>query len=431
MVALKPTSAGVRMLTLDGGGVRACMQLEILQALQLELGELPLQCFFDLMVGTSAGGIVALGLGVEDWRVDDCARKFDNLCAESFKRRKSTRLPGLSHLAILRGSSIYATSPIEAALQRTFTDEFLFGGELQRCRSRCKVAVISGTLSRAVVLSNYNRDQLSGGADETYDFLRPDYASDELKIWEAARATSAAPSYFESFTTGTSKLTLIDGALYHNNPIVVAERERRKLWPDLPGLPPLLPDLVISIGTGTTASPSPEPGNQHNSDRKTGFLDVFRRQHWVQVAHSIISSTTNAALAWDHFYRNQSLLHQKRYRRLNAVIEGQPPKLDDVSRLTELRSFTQAKLRDPSFHNEVRDIAQRLIASSFYFEPLKKSRLTAAGSCVIYGSIFCRLRPHSEEFRELGMYLDSRSTTNDWPYFVIQEVGKEQDSERV
>lgn len=53
MVAVKPARAGVRLLCLDGGGVRGIAQLHVLREIEMVLGPgLPIQLFFDLMVGT-------------------------------------------------------------------------------------------------------------------------------------------------------------------------------------------------------------------------------------------------------------------------------------------------------------------------------------------------------------------------------------------
>ena len=55
-VYLKPATAGVRMLNIDGGGVRGVVPLEFLTRLQNELGpKARVQDFFDIAFGTSAG----------------------------------------------------------------------------------------------------------------------------------------------------------------------------------------------------------------------------------------------------------------------------------------------------------------------------------------------------------------------------------------
>jgi patatin-like phospholipase/acyl hydrolase len=76
------------------------------------------------------------------------------------------------------------------------------------------------------------------------------YRSDEEDsvqgtIWEVARATSAAPTFFPSISFGNPPVNYVDGAMVHNNPIRLLMREITKVWgPDA--------DLscVLSIGTG-------------------------------------------------------------------------------------------------------------------------------------------------------------------------------------
>jgi RING-type zinc-finger len=55
-ISLRPKSAGVRILSLDGGGVRGVVELKILERIELEMGlGVPISDLFDLMVGTSSG----------------------------------------------------------------------------------------------------------------------------------------------------------------------------------------------------------------------------------------------------------------------------------------------------------------------------------------------------------------------------------------
>lgn len=62
LVRLKPRCAGVRILTLDGGGVRGVVELAIISRLEKYIGlKLPFNTFFDLIVGTSTG---KCGLGI-------------------------------------------------------------------------------------------------------------------------------------------------------------------------------------------------------------------------------------------------------------------------------------------------------------------------------------------------------------------------------
>lgn len=61
-VIVKPPGAGIRVLSLDGGGIRGIVELITLQHIQTELGvRLPIQAFFDLIVGTSTVSVPSIG----------------------------------------------------------------------------------------------------------------------------------------------------------------------------------------------------------------------------------------------------------------------------------------------------------------------------------------------------------------------------------
>jgi patatin-like phospholipase/acyl hydrolase len=66
-----------------------------------------------------------------------------------------------------------------------------------------------------------------------------------MEVWEAAAATSAASSYFKPFYHHASARSYLDGGLYYNNPVMIAHKEMRMLWPDVDQ-----PDILLSIGTG-------------------------------------------------------------------------------------------------------------------------------------------------------------------------------------
>ena len=73
-----------------------------------------------------------------------------------------------------------------------------------------------------------------------------------LRCSEAARATSAAPTYFEpaNLQWADENRTLIDGGVYMNSPAVSAYAEARKLFPDEP-------IAMLSLGTGELTRPIP------------------------------------------------------------------------------------------------------------------------------------------------------------------------------
>jgi patatin-like phospholipase/acyl hydrolase len=61
----------------------------------------------------------------------------------------------------------------------------------------------------------------------SYESAEYDSISKDCKIWEAARATSAASTFFEPIRIGSCNQTFVDGALGHNNPIDRVDDESR------------------------------------------------------------------------------------------------------------------------------------------------------------------------------------------------------------
>lgn len=62
------------------------------------------------------------------------------------------------------------------------------------------------------------------------------------RVWEALRASSCAPTYFDEFSVGNDKHQ--DGGCIANNPTAIAVHEAKCLWPNRKI------DCIVSIGTG-------------------------------------------------------------------------------------------------------------------------------------------------------------------------------------
>ncbi|KAF9762619.1 hypothetical protein IL306_003360, partial [Fusarium sp. DS 682] len=167
--AIRPPLSGLRVLSLDGGGVRGIVELTVLNRLEKEIGlGLPIENFFDLIVGTSTG------------------------------------------------DSIYKTDILENALQNAF--EGKDPKSLYGLNSSCRIAVTTTAKEDCHLIANYN----PGGKDR--------YLDSTLPLWKAARCTSAAPMYFEHISHAGHECR--DGGLKENNPIQVALNESRKIWED-------------------------------------------------------------------------------------------------------------------------------------------------------------------------------------------------------
>ena len=209
----------------------------------------------------STGGIIALGLGVKQWSLNHCVTEFIRLCDRAFTPREFNSVAGLSQVTTLKHGSKYKTQPLQSALREVFDREQLYGGPRKahyEYDTKVAVTTTSGTGQRAIVLANYSRQEEN---EPNYKFEFPH----DLQIWEAAGATSAAPPFFKPFES-QAKQTYLDGAIYYNNPVKVADNERKFLWPDVADASP---DILLSIGTGMNKQKINEELENDSTHRST------------------------------------------------------------------------------------------------------------------------------------------------------------------
>ena len=203
-----------------------------------------------------------------------------------------------------------------------------------------------------------------------------------------ARATSAAPSYFKLFRSKRSSRGYLDGALYHNNPIRVADLERRLIWPDTEFSPP---DILLSIGTSCNNNigqeaqnrlhlpppasdptlPTAEGGDSQHEKRKLVRKKTTQMSKIINIMKNRVENILDTEMTWLIFMSDAARGDEDtktRYRRINPGIGRDPPKLDDVKMLPSLRRSIQAILKHEDLRKQIEAIARHLVASSFYVE---------------------------------------------------------------
>ncbi|KAI9712097.1 MAG: hypothetical protein M1820_001806 [Bogoriella megaspora] len=392
---IKDINDGASILNprLLGGGIRGIVELEILRLIEEAMGgNLPISIFFDLIVGTSTGGLIALGLGARNWSVDKCIDRFQSLCHAAFTRRSGSEVPIIGWLVDNYNHSRYETSPLEKALQKAFSkDEFLFGGRrpAQYSGSFTKVAVIatSAATGNPMVLSNYNRPD---SEKFSYHFQRPARVLSELKIWEAARATSAAPRYFKPFHHEPSKNVFLDGGIWHNNPITIAEAERKMIWSNMSEMSP---DIVLSIGTATS------PQLRKTAKEKVPVVPpvgvISHGKQLLKIAKDHVASSLNCEKTWDDFLGHvPKSMDWSRFIRINPELNMNIPALDEVQSLETLRAAVVARMTE---HMDIVKVASK---------------------------IACRLPQESHVVKELGKAIKNRVQGANFPFFTIHEEGQ-------
>lgn len=165
------------------------------------------------------------------------------------------------------------------------------------------------------------------------------------KIWEVARATSAAPRFFKRISVGRLGMEeeFIDGALGYNNPAELAIREARDEYTQDQHVA-----CILSIGTGRRrATGFQKPGN---------FQRVLPTE-LIETLKSIATSCERVAQEMQERYRNCPGL----YHRLNVAVGMDDIALEEWDRLGEVTTHTQAYLDGPDVSREIDVIVKSLL----------------------------------------------------------------------
>jgi predicted acylesterase/phospholipase RssA len=220
-MATKKKNKIVRVLSLDGGGQRGMIPAAILVELERRAGR-PIASMFDLIAGTSIGGILAclLASGVPAAE----AIKFFTVDGKVIFKKHWWRALGL----ILPR---YPARQLERVLQTRLAHQKLNG-----CKTKLLVTSLELVSQKPYFFKNY--------LDGQNDFL-----------WRVARATSAAQTYFPAFSCpdAWSDKVFWDGGNVANNPSLCAYADAVKLWGDDFNV------KILSLGCGSSsASINPE-----------------------------------------------------------------------------------------------------------------------------------------------------------------------------
>ncbi|KAL4612743.1 calcium-independent phospholipase A2-gamma [Arapaima gigas] len=275
---------GIRVLSIDGGGTRGLVALQTLQRLE-ELTGKPTCQLFDYICGVSTGAILAVMLGVYQMPLEQCEELYRRLGSDVFKQNVVVGAVkmGWSH-------AFYDSDVWESILKDQMGSDIMV--ETSRNPNCPKVAAVStivnrGTPLKAYVFRNYNllpgvRSHYLGGCHH--------------KLWQAIRASSAAPGYFQEFVLGNDLHQ--DGGLLVNNPAAVALHESQCLWPSTPV------QCVVSLGTGRFESAG-RHGTTHTSLR-TKLSHVISSATDTEEVHTML----DALLPLDTYFRFNPCLRE-------------------------------------------------------------------------------------------------------------------------
>ncbi|MDE1568250.1 CBASS cGAMP-activated phospholipase [Aquabacter sediminis] len=284
-----PKDKPFKILSLDGGGIKGIYTAEFLHRCQQTLGRgEPVVRYFDMIAGTSTGGIIALGLGlglstadIVTFYRDDGRKVFPPLPGRWWARAwqwVSWRFlgPKLAH------------EELEKALKHRFEDHLL-GESMVRL-------VIPAFMMPKTEIAVFKTDH------------HEDFQNDHrTPMWKVARSTSAAPTYLKGHKHEDSGRIFIDGGVWANNPAMIALVDALTAYD-------LTPEQieVFSIGTGNP------PFNLSQPDVFGGLFA------WKEIIKAAMFLTTDNATA-----QTKLLLGPDRCLRVEPAGEDALVEMDD------------------------------------------------------------------------------------------------------
>ncbi len=284
----------MRIVSLDGGGIKGIMTARILE--RLEAASPGWLAKVDLFAGTSTGGILALALAA-GMTPAQCVELYRDNGAVIFSSRGAGD-------AVLGGAdeyfrANYGQDGIRATLERVFDGKLL--KELQR-----------GVLIPAFDIRRW-----------CPKFFDRDHDGDR-RVVDVALATSSAPTFFPAhgWADGKDVSCFADGGLFANNPADSAIAYARSKRVPLPST------SMLSFGTGASAPPMPsEMGVGQTS------LDWGYRQWLVHDPHYLLTALFDGSVSASHYRAKQQL--DSRYHRVQPTL-ARHVELDQVKAIPDL-----------------------------------------------------------------------------------------------
>lgn len=340
----------IRILSLDGGGIRGIIPGVILNYLEKRLqkignNNLKIGDYFDFIAGTSTGGILACiylmpaPSGTAKFAANDA---LDLYLKDGGNIFQSAFLDKVS-----RGFGLfdekYSVKALEADLKKFFGDELL------------------SNLIKPCLITSY---EITSRAAHFFNSVDAQEDLFNFKVRQVARATSAAPTYFEPALIESESgqlFSLIDGGVFANNPALCAYAEARNIKfsealkdTEKPDYPSAKDMIIVSVGTGTVKQ------SYHFKDYKNaGELK------WLNPIIDILMSGNSETVDYQlcQMYKTLNAEDAANYYRLEPSLREALSEMDNVSN-QNLGNLKQAGLWYINGHKKQLDeIADKLFAN--------------------------------------------------------------------
>lgn len=354
----------IRILSIDGGGIRGilpCMVLEQLEiAIAKKLGEkqdeICLRNFFELVAGTSTGGLIAAGLTIPHEKKNKfCnSRELSDVYLEHSHKifpNSGTALKAgdaLPRTLLGYAEASYPAVGLVEVLDELFANQVFSAAQTAEEGKPGKVLIASYDLT---------------AREPTY-FLSwtPEFGS--LQIKDIGRATSAAPTYFPSkgvigkFPDDTNSFhthAFVDGGLFANNPALAAVTKAAGEWPDKKW-------MVLSIGCG---------GGGRNLVQEE--IKYWGQTEWVEPMISTMFDASGEAV--HRYLREFSKISNGKlcyYKRINFNLPPSLRPMDNSRNVPELKKQAEVVLASEDFQTLIAEIADVLTQRDIQRLPVKR-----------------------------------------------------------
>ncbi|KAJ5414870.1 hypothetical protein N7509_000204 [Penicillium cosmopolitanum] len=351
------TESPVRVLCLDGGGIRGISALYVLDQIMAQVNrqrrnstpsaDLLRPCdVFDLICGTSTGGLIALMLGRLEMDVEQaikCYKKLSRSIFTSFSKRNGEKFDHIvleNKIKDIISSGPLGLDPEALAANPNPTS----------CKTFTVAIRTRGAAHVPAVMRTYGS---------------PVFSPFRGKIWEMARATSAAPTFFLPITI--DDITYGDGgAGGYNNPAELAIDEVEYIWQGKRRI-----SCLISLGTGLEPAlqlQNPETLKSENWLERTFGILAPNKAFEIEVARYLVNCLTNCETVHDRIDNQQTRYGVKhRYFRLNMLLPHIG--LEEWEKISDIISLTEGFTENRKFFNLKRDIATMLLDRAVEVQP--------------------------------------------------------------
>jgi patatin-like phospholipase/acyl hydrolase len=292
----------MRVLAIDGGGIRGLIPALVLTEIERRSGRQAYE-LFDLIAGTSTGGILACALcAPAPLPASELVKLYEEEGPDIFSRSLFQRIRSADGLL----DEKYDDAALDRALER-----FLAQKQLSETKPD-------------IIVPSYDTAEPGPYFFKTTDAKAS--AADDFPLSVVARATSAAPTYFEPVEAG--KKALVDGGVFAANPAMCALAE---------ALNTVQPKdvVLVSLGTG-------ERTHQRDFDE----IKDWGLVGWARPILDVVFDGASDAVQ----YQLKRVLPPDRYWRFQVELKLASDHLDDATEgnLAKLRGHAEDLIRDRS-----------------------------------------------------------------------------------